>query len=71
VRNRVTPRNLPHRLALVAAFDRLALLVPCRDADVIRTDHYRALGALGWKAPEGKKDPSQKKERDKGQQNKN
>ena len=38
----------------------------CRDADVIRTDHHRALGALGRKAPEGKKDPSQKKEGGKG-----
>jgi hypothetical protein len=37
----------------------------------MRTDRTGALGALGWKAPEGKKDPRQKKEGGKGQQNKN
>jgi hypothetical protein len=42
-----------------------------RNAEVIRTDHYRALGGLIRQAPEGKQDPRQKKERGKGQQNKN
>jgi hypothetical protein len=37
----------------------------------IRTDHTRALGGLIRQAPEGKKDPRQKKERGKGQQNMN
>jgi len=42
-----------------------------RNADVIRTDPTRMPGALIRKSPEGKKDPRQKKERGKGQQNKN
>jgi hypothetical protein len=48
-----------------------ALVRACRDADVIRTDHERALGGLIRQAPEGKQDPRQKKERGEGQQNKN
>lgn len=41
------------------------------NADAIRTDHERTPGALGWKVRDGKKDPGQKKEGDKGYQRKN
>ena len=41
------------------------MFVPARTCSKIRTDRHQALGALGWKAKEGKKDSSQEKERHK------